>query len=194
MGEQQAVLSWAAGKHGSFVDLGCYDGETYSNTAAIADLGWPGVCVDAAPDAAGACARRYAARDDVEVIVAAFSAEASAGPVTIHWSPDAMYTAAVASERDDVVLVPVSIPRLDLGWFAGRVAALPAPLFCSIDLEGLSLQALGWLLEHAEPECVCVEANTDDERETVRQMLAGWQELQLPRLNYVNLLFAQVPA
>lgn len=192
MGEQEAILGWASSypAPGSFVDLGCYDGESYSNTAALAELGWPGVCVDAAPDAAAGCARRYAGRDDVDVILAAFVSDDSRGPVTFHWSPDAMYSAVVASRRPRLELVPVAVPCVDLAWFAERLRLLPRPLFCSIDLEGASLDALGWLLEHAAPDCVCVEANTDSERDTVREMLAGWVELPLPGRNYVNLLYA----
>ena len=37
-------------RHGTFVDLGCYDGVTYSNTWYFErKLGWSGVCVEPEP-------------------------------------------------------------------------------------------------------------------------------------------------
>lgn len=37
--------------HGTFLDLGCNDGITYSNTRLMAERGWKGVLVDASPKA-----------------------------------------------------------------------------------------------------------------------------------------------
>lgn len=192
LGEQAAILEWAAAQPqpGAFIDLGAYDGAQYSNTAALADLGWLGICIDAAPDAAAACAERYADCDDVAVILAAFAVDDTPGTVTIHWSPGAMYSAITASRRSDTVLVPIEVPRLDLEWFAERVRQLPQPLFCSIDLEGASLDALEWLLAHADPACVCIEANNPADRAAARSSLDGWLEVPLPG-NHVNLLFVR---
>lgn len=189
-GEQTAILQWAATQPnpGSFIDLGAYDGADYSNTACLAERGWPGVCVDASPDAVAACATRYAGRPDVTVIAAAFPADDTEGPVTIHWSPGAMYSAIRPSIRTDTLLVPIQVPRLDLGWFAQFVQDLPAPRFCSVDLEGASLDALEWLLSHAEPDCVCVEANIPADRKTLRTWMTGWTEMPLTG-NHTNMIF-----
>jgi FkbM family methyltransferase len=194
MGEQSAILEWAAAQPqpGSFIDLGAYDGASYSNTAALGELGWSGICVDAAPDAAGACAALYAERPDVAVILAAFAVDETPGAITIHWSPGAMYSAITASRRSDTVLVPIEVPRLDLGWFAERVQQLPGPLFCSVDLEGASLDALAWLLAHADPACICIEANNPTDRDAARSSLDGWAEVPLPG-NHVNLVFVRTP-
>lgn len=191
LGEQQLILQWAASQPsvGSFLDLGCYDGETYSNTAALADLGWSGVCVDASPDAVAACALRYADRPDVSVVCGAFTLDEAATAV-IHWVPQTMYSSLRPSRRTDITLVPIEVARLDLGLLADRVARMPRPLFCSIDLEGMSLDALSWVLSVADPGCVCVEANTPAERAAARELLGGWREQQMPR-NHSNLLFAR---
>jgi hypothetical protein len=179
-GEQAAILEWSAPHHGSFLDLGAYDGELFSNTAGLADRGWPGICVDAAPDAVAACGRRYADRPDVAVVHAAFATVDGEDMVTIHWTPGFMYSGVRANERDDVQLQPIEVPRLDLVWLKTRLASLPQPLFCSIDLEGDSLDALSWLLDNAELACVCVEANNPADRATVRDILADWKEFALP--------------
>jgi len=190
-GEQTAILAWAQAQQqpGSFVDLGAYDGRSYSNTAALAEASWSGICVDAAPDAAAACAELYADRDDVRVILAAFTADGTGGTVTVYWSPGAMYSALKPRKRPDLKLVPIEIPQLDHRWFAHQVDSLPRPLFCSIDLEGGSLDALEWMLEYGEPDAVCVEANNPAERSTVRSWLGGWTEVPID--GHTNLLFTR---
>lgn len=174
-GEQEAILAWAkeVGR-GSFVDLGCYDGETYSNTAALADMGWPGVCIDAAPDAVAACAIRYADRPDIEVIVAALDLNLYENLALMYWAPQAMYTGLSASKRADTKPIPIYVPVLEMDWFDDRLFRLPQPLFCSIDLEGNSIEVLKWVIETNLAECICVEANNPPDREVV-QSLEGWE-------------------
>ena len=48
--EQQYILDYFKGNNsGIFVDIGAYDGKTFSNTHALALLGWSGVCVEPSP-------------------------------------------------------------------------------------------------------------------------------------------------
>lgn len=52
--EQRFILEAVSGvapEHGSFLDIGAYDGETFSNTRALALLGWSGACVECSPAA-----------------------------------------------------------------------------------------------------------------------------------------------
>lgn len=180
-GEQEAILTWASFHNsGSFVDLGCYDGETYSNTAALADIGWPGICVDAAPDAIGACAKRYA-NSNVTVIAAAFEAPPvrkarKEEPALIYWTPQAMYTGLQATKRPDSRPISLLVPVLDLAWLSLVLSILPQPLFCSIDLEGSSIDALNWLIGNADPSCICVEANNPSDQQTAGS-IPGWSVL-----------------
>lgn len=54
---------------GSFVEVGAYDGYTYSNTAHLAEVGWKGVYVEPIPEYAQLCRDRHLGRN-VEVIEA----------------------------------------------------------------------------------------------------------------------------
>ena len=45
---------------GLFVEVGAYDGESFSNTSGLADLGWRGHYVEPIPAYAAACAARHA--------------------------------------------------------------------------------------------------------------------------------------
>lgn len=49
--EQQVILDYFKGQTGIFLDVGANDGVTYSNTRALAELGWGGVCVEPSPTA-----------------------------------------------------------------------------------------------------------------------------------------------
>jgi FkbM family methyltransferase len=48
-GEQAHILKFFGERKGRFLDIGAFDGVTGSNTRALAELGWSGVCVEANP-------------------------------------------------------------------------------------------------------------------------------------------------
>ena len=47
--EEQVILDHFGDRVGTFLDVGAYDGITFSNTHALALKGWSGVCVEASP-------------------------------------------------------------------------------------------------------------------------------------------------
>lgn len=47
--EETIITQYFNGKVGRFLDIGAYDGKTFSNTLRLAELGWTGVCVEASP-------------------------------------------------------------------------------------------------------------------------------------------------
>lgn len=59
---------------GTFVEVGAFDGETFSNTSCLADLGWRGLYIEPMPAAAGSCRQRHAANAAVEVLECAIGA------------------------------------------------------------------------------------------------------------------------
>jgi len=50
-GEQQIILDYFKNHKGGYLDLGANDGKTLSNTKALHDLGWNGVCVEPSNEA-----------------------------------------------------------------------------------------------------------------------------------------------
>lgn len=69
-------------EQGFFVEVGAYDGFSYSNTSCLADRGWSGLLVEPVPAYAALARERYAARRDVEVVEVAIGAHD--GEVSIH--------------------------------------------------------------------------------------------------------------
>jgi FkbM family methyltransferase len=61
---------------GTFVEVGAYDGESFSNTSGLADLGWAGLYVEPVPSYARACARRHASNKAIRI------ANCAVGPET----------------------------------------------------------------------------------------------------------------
>lgn len=49
--EERVILEYFNGRTGNFIDLGANDGETFSNTRALALRGWKGVLVEPSPKA-----------------------------------------------------------------------------------------------------------------------------------------------
>lgn len=48
---------------GIFVEIGAHDGESYSNTSCLADLGWRGIYVEPEPDRVVRCRSRHSANN-----------------------------------------------------------------------------------------------------------------------------------
>ncbi len=70
-GEGKFILDHFAGRTGRFLDIGAFDGITFSNTRPLADLGWSGVCVEPSPPAFCHLMRNYEGNDKVELVNAA---------------------------------------------------------------------------------------------------------------------------
>jgi len=49
--EEKFILDYFGGFNGHFIDIGANDGKTLSNSYALVERGWPGVCVEASPKA-----------------------------------------------------------------------------------------------------------------------------------------------
>ena len=99
---------------GTFVEVGAYDGETYSNTSCLADLGWRGVYVEPVPSSCARCRQRHAANPRVSVIECAVGA--ADGTATL-WQNGPCSTLSDAEHalnvREGVILEP-EIQRIDV--------------------------------------------------------------------------------
>lgn len=47
--EEKWIVDFFAGRVGRFIDIGAYDGKTFSNVRALLDLGWSGILIEPAP-------------------------------------------------------------------------------------------------------------------------------------------------
>jgi len=59
---------------GHFLDIGAYDGKTFSNTLRLAELGWSGVCVEPSPTVFPALLKLHAGNERIALVNAAVTA------------------------------------------------------------------------------------------------------------------------
>jgi FkbM family methyltransferase len=146
---------------GSFLDLGAFDGKTFSNTLALAEKGWSGVCVDASPRAFVALQETHKERPDVKLVCAAVSTEPA--PVTKFYDcPDLVSSLDEAHKNkwEAGSEVPFSEMYLPVITVLDLFTAFGFNFdFINIDLEGVSNHVLNQILIETEcrPKLICVE-------------------------------------
>lgn len=73
--EEEVILKAVEGMKGRFLDIGAYNGETYSNTLALLERGWSGVMIEPGLQAFQALLARHGSTPGVTLIHS---------PVTLH--------------------------------------------------------------------------------------------------------------
>src|SRR6266566_887458 len=66
--EHEHILRHFAGRIGRFLDIGAFDGLTFSNTRCLAELGWGGVLVEPSPAAFVHLMKGYEGNPNVELV------------------------------------------------------------------------------------------------------------------------------
>jgi hypothetical protein len=125
------VLAFALGfrERGLFVEVGAYDGESFSNTAGLADLGWTGHYLEPIPKYAAACAARHAASVRAGRVKVHTVCAGGRDGETVRLSTAGPFTSAVADEIASVAGSKLNDTLRQLGWThapaAGGGAAEP---------------------------------------------------------------------
>lgn len=169
--EEKAILNFFGDKRdGSFLDLGAYDGKTFSNTFALAERGWSGVCIEASPQCFVAMQKTYRANHNVRLLCAAVS-ELS-GVFTFHDSGgavaslnDAHYEKWKNNQKDFMDISVMGITPAQVLTSFGKDFN-----FVSIDLEGITMNIFSSLCLTVQPSLWCVEA-MGEERTRVKNLL-----------------------
>lgn len=98
--EEPAILSLlenAGIKQGRFLDIGAYDGKTFSNTLRLAELGWSGVCIEPSPSVFPALLKLHGDNHNIELVQAAVAPHPSAPGLLEFWDSggDAISTTSI---------------------------------------------------------------------------------------------------
>ena len=98
---------------GSFVEVGAFDGDTYSNTSCLADLGWRGLYIEPLAKFAEICRWRHRDNPRVSVIECAVGAVPGRKPIHVAHSFSSFHADAIdramavfRTLRPDEVLIP----------------------------------------------------------------------------------------
>jgi FkbM family methyltransferase len=147
---------------GTFVEIGAYDGLTYSNTYGLAEMGWRGLYVEAVPEYCGSCRHNHADYENIDVVCACVG---SGEDATLYIAGE--YT---TTSQEFIDLVPagwhitysggemvqtITLDRLlDKHWHEHK----ETDLFV-IDVEGGEMAVLnGLTMDYWRPKMVIIEA------------------------------------
>lgn len=172
--EQNAIEQFFTGKPvGRFLDVGAYDGRTFSNTLRLVELGWSGVCVEASPKAHLNLVLTHKDRPQVECILAAMTLDQD-GPVQLWETDDALST--LVEEHYNKWSSYGGFERVTVEGVSARtfLQRHPGPFeFVNVDVEGFSVD-LAKILPLAElgTKLLCVEH--DGKYNDLVQHFQGW--------------------
>ncbi len=161
--EEVHILAALSGTVGRFLDIGAHDGHTLSNTMALAERGWGGVCVEPSPNVFPALLNTHEARPNIICVNA---------PVI---PGDRARLMKFYDSRGD--LVSTTVPEHVVKWESGAnvqfrefmVIGLPLSLllsdlgydfqFLNLDVESANLELFRDIPERLwrSLRCVCVE-------------------------------------
>lgn len=153
--EESYVLE--LGDNGRYLEIGSYDGKTFSNTRALAEKGWEGVCVEPAPHAFDAmCSDPPPHAILVNALVGKHT-----GLVRFHYSKDAVSTTERKHARKWASLVaftPIHVMAISVSHL---LTEFPGPFdLISVDTEGTTVQIVEDLIPHLdtlETRCLIYE-------------------------------------
>ncbi|MDR1636657.1 MAG: FkbM family methyltransferase [Treponema sp.] len=142
-----AYLYFKGKREGFFLDIGAYDGKTYSNTYALEQMGWKGVCLEPLPDAF-ARLRQNRRCDCYNLAMSDTSGEAAdfiraAGVETLSGLESEM---APAHKdwiiREQGTVERIKVKTITFGDLMGRYPGISRVDFFSLDVEGAEMSIL----------------------------------------------------
>lgn len=170
-GEEEIILSHFGESKGAYLDLGAYDGRTFSNIRALAEGGWEGVCVEPGAYAFGAMVDDPPPR--AKLVHAAIGPRT--GLTSFMLSKDAVSSTSRAHAhkwQQAVRFTPVFTVQVSVN---DLLREFPGPYrFINIDTEGTSMwlfHELSGRLDGLETEMICVE------HDGAQIHLEGWESV-----------------
>jgi len=175
---------------GLFVEVGAYDGVTFSNSSCLAEVGWHGILIEPIPQFAEACRDLYRGNERIEVVETAIGATHSsieitlAGPLTttndtllaeyqsIEWAKESVQdvTTLTVSQRllDDVL--EASAPNMPIDVLIVDVEGAEASVFAGFTFERWRPRMIIAELAHTHPDLHTLSgADADLQREIEAQ-------------------------
>lgn len=191
--EQDVILGYFGNHYiGTFLDLGCNDGLTFSNTRALGLRGWSGTLVDASEKATTLAKSVYKDNDRVEVVNVAIAPYK--GFITF-------YESGTHLGGQDVSLVSTVIESEKQRWTKEKFTEVQVPCdtvkaiingctfdFINIDIEGMDFEVLTQI-DLTDVKCVCVEYNGIEPQKYI-DYCAQFDMKEIHR-NGENLIFAK---
>jgi FkbM family methyltransferase len=158
-GEQAHILEYFSGRRGRFLDIGAYDGVTFSSTRALVELGWSGVLVEPEANVFVKLMGNCKGIDRLTMVNAALATQA--GLIKFFSSNGDALSSTEEShckkwEAAGVPFTPIYVSTVTARDLLLR---LPGPYhFVNLDVEGANVELLQTLpLAEMQTDLLCVE-------------------------------------
>lgn len=174
--EEDVILEWFNGRTGTLLDIGAYDGITFSNTRKLLEKGWNGYLVE--PDPNNVRKILDNPPPNAEVVMAAVGRFECMMHITIENHKDRGWASSLhyGPQDTDRILKPESTGVMVSVQKIGN-------LFPGIDFKFISIDAEGWDLDIMQTipagmiaplEMLCVEPKDKNERIEMKRLAAAF--------------------
>jgi FkbM family methyltransferase len=189
--EEEIILNHFKNFKGTFLDLGAYDGIDLSNTRALTELGWSGVCIEPNPVIFERLCDNLKAFN--KVIEYKFALGTENKTVTMQMN-DSYYSTVKQSEvdrwRGAFKFESAEVQMLDFKSFL-EFSKYKTFDFISIDCEGLDYEILAQInLDEVECKMVCVETNSKETDKYINY-ISKFEGFKVISINSENLIMAR---
>ncbi len=150
---------------GMFVEVGAFDGISYSNSSCLADAGWGGLLIEPVPEFAQFCRARYAGNEQIRVVECAVGDSDSAIDLMV----GGVLTTANLALAEEYLHVPwsqsvaqqmkvLTVPQARLDSLLTENSVQPRFDVLVVDVEGFeSAVFAGFSLDYWRPKMMIVE-------------------------------------
>lgn len=189
--EEEYILNHFKGRIGTFLDCGAYDGKDLSNTRALMELGWGGVCIEPHPKTFERLAYNCYAFKNVYCYEMALGEMNGTFKLNAN---DTYYSTLKDSETERwsgaYLFEPIECEVKD---FKTMMADCPLKKFdfISIDCEGVDYEILSQMnLDELGCSMVCVETNGKEVAKYI-DYIKKFEGFQVVLVNAENLIMAR---
>jgi FkbM family methyltransferase len=157
--EESYILDHFKDFTGRFLEIGAFDGRTFSNCFALAEKGWSGVCIEPSPAPFAGLMRNYDGNNNVKLVNAAISYK-GAGLIEFADSRgDAISSTSAAHEarwKSYASFQHIYVNTISVGDVMHTFGEHYD--FISLDVEGTNVEILQTIpLKIINPSLICIE-------------------------------------
>lgn len=195
--EEEAILNYFGDFKGAFLDIGANDGQTLSNTRALAELGWCGTLVEPSPMAFAKLKKLYEPTKKKCHYLYDLALGTHNGSAILHDSgallnsgDTSLVSTLIEEEKKRFKSVltynPVEVKVFRWKTFLNRLTIKKYDLV-SIDCEGLDLAILEQMnLEELGVKCLCIEWNSNTVlKEAFDKIMVGYRVIYTSAENLI---------
>lgn len=175
--EQNYIIDHFQDFKGKFLDIGAFEGKRLSNTWALSQLGWEGICIEPSPSAFVGLMQNYKGNPNVRLVNAAMSANGGGLIDFADSNGDAVSSTSAAHESvwsksvffQHIYVNTINIREI-LRVFGDHFD------FISLDVEGTNIEILKTFpIELINPSLICVEH--EGKTDQVLNYCRGYKEI-----------------